>query len=84
MSSTNEGANTLGRLNEVLFEELERLNALDVTDGEALRAETARSKAVQEVAREINASAKTVLDTARMRAEWAGAKQARTPKMLEG
>ena len=64
-----KGENTLGRLNEVLFAELERLNAVDVTDAAALQAEVERSKAVQGVAKEINASAKTVLDTARMRAE---------------
>ena len=40
------GENTLGRLNEVLFAELERLNALDVSDGDALQAEIERSKAV--------------------------------------
>ena len=78
------GANTLGRLNEVLFAELERLNAVDVTDAVALQAEVERSKAVQGVAKEINTSAKTVLDTARMRAEWAGAKVAQPSKLLEG
>lgn len=77
-------ANTLGRLNEILFAELERLNALDATDKDALEAEVERSKAVQGVAKEINTSARSVLETARLRAEWAGAKQARTPKMLEG
>lgn len=29
-------ANTIGRLNEILFAELERLNALDATDKDAL------------------------------------------------
>ena len=79
-----QGANSLGRLNEVLFAELERLDALDVTDQEALNAEVARSKAIQGMAREINTSARTVLDTAELRAEWAGAKFANTPKLLEG
>lgn len=78
------GANTLGRLNEVLFAELERLNEVDVADEAALRAEVERSKAVQGVAKEINASAKTVLDTARLRAEWAGSKAAQPSKLLEG
>lgn len=77
-------ANTLGRLNEVLFAELERLNALDATDEKAVAAEVSRSKAIQEVAREVNQSAKTVLGTAKMRAEWAGMKGVSTPKMLEG
>ena len=79
-----KGEHTLGRLNEVLFAELERLNAVDVTDAAAIQAEVERSKAVQGVAKEINASAKTVLDTARLRAEWAGAKVAQPSKLLEG
>ena len=79
-----KGENTLGRLNEVLFAELERLNAVDVTDSAALQAEVERSKAVQGVAKEINASAKTIMDSAHFRAEWAGTRQATVPKMLEG
>ena len=42
-----QGANSLGRLNEMLFAELERLAALDVTDQAALDAEVARSRAIQ-------------------------------------
>ena len=78
------GDNTLGRLNEVLFAELERLDALDVTDEDALKREIERSKAVQGVAKEINTSARSVLDTVRLRAEWAGAKVAQPSKLLEG
>jgi len=77
-------ANTLGRLNEILFAELERLNALDATDKDALEAEVERSKAVQGVAKEINTSARSVLETARLRAEWAGARGMQTSKLLEG
>lgn len=77
-------ANTLGRLNEVLFAELERLNALDVSDADALQAEIERSKAVQGVAKEINTSARSVLETAKLRAEWAGARVAQPSKLLEG
>jgi len=79
-----KGENTLGRLNEVLFAELERLNAVDVTDAAALQAEVERSKAVQGVAKEINTSARSVLETAKLRAEWAGAKVAQPSKLLEG
>ena len=61
---------------------LERLNAIDATDQEALAAEVERSKAMQGVAKEINASAKSQLDAAQFRAEWAGAKQAAVPKVL--
>lgn len=79
-----KGDNTLGRLNEVLFAELERLNDVDVTDADALQAEVERSKAVQGIAKEINISARSVLDTAKLRAEWAGAKVAKPSKLLEG
>lgn len=84
MADSTAGANTLGRLNEVLFAELERLNALDASDEDAVRIEVSRSKAVQEVAREVNQSARTIMDAARFRAEWSGARQASVPKLLEG
>ena len=76
------GANTLGRMTDMLFEELERLNGLDVTDAEALSAEVERSKAMQGMAKEINQSAKSQLEAAQFRAEWAGARQAAVPKVL--
>lgn len=76
------GHNTLGRMTDMLFEELERLNGIDVTDAEALSAEVERSKAMQGVAKEINASAKSQLEAAQFRAEWAGARQAAVPKVL--
>lgn len=82
--SDKAGANSLGRLNEILFAELERLDAVDVTDEAALRAEVERSKAVQGVAKEINISARSLLDTARLRAEWAGARVMQPSKLLEG
>lgn len=78
------GMNSLGRLNEILFAELERLNALDVSDKDAVAAECSRSKAIQNVAREVNQSSKTVMEAARFRAEWAGARGANMPKLLEG
>lgn len=79
-----KGENMLGRLNEILFAELERLDAIDVSDEAALRAEVERSKAVQAVAKEVNISARSVLETAKLRAEWAGAKVAQPSKLLEG
>lgn len=77
------GKVTLGRLNEILFEELERINQVDASDRDAVKDEIARSKAIQGIAKEVNESARTMLDTARFRAEWAGARQAQTPPMLE-
>lgn len=76
------GKNTLSRMTDMLFEELERLNSIDVTDAEALSAEVERSKAMQGMAKEINQSAKSQLDAAQFRAEWAGARQAAVPKVL--
>lgn len=61
--------NMLGRLTDVLFEELERLNSIDASDTEALDAEVKRSRAIQGVAREVNASAVTVMSQARLVAE---------------
>lgn len=75
-------SNTLGRMTDMLFEELERLNGLDVTDAEALAVEVERSKAMQGMAKEINQSAKSQLEAAQFRAEWAGARQAVLPKVL--
>jgi hypothetical protein len=69
-------------MTDMLFEELERLNAVDVTDGDALAVEVERSRAMQGMAKEINASAKSQLDAAQFRAEWAGARQAAVPKVL--
>jgi len=75
--------NTMGRLTDALFAQLERLEQVDASDRDALRAEIDRSRAVQGIAKELNESAKTILDTARYRAEWAGARTAAMPKMLE-
>ena len=74
--------NTLGAMTDMLFAELRRLNELDAGDPEALAAEVERSKAMQGMAKEINASAKSQLDAAQFRAEWAGARQAAVPRVL--
>lgn len=76
--------NTLGRLNEALFAELDRLEQVDPSNADELRLEIDRARAVQGVAKQINASAQTILNAAEYRAEWAGARQATMPKMLEG
>ena len=76
--------NDLGALNDMLFEELERLNGIDAGDKDAVAAEVQRAKAIQGIAGQITESSKIVLDTVRLRAEWAGARGAATPKMLNG
>lgn len=74
----------LGALNALLFEELERLTSVDATDKDAVATEVERAKAVQGIASQITQSSKIVLDTVRLRAEWAGSKYASTPRMLNG
>lgn len=79
--------NSLGNLNDVLHEQLERLNELDATDIAALDAEVKRTKAMGEVAKAITSSAKVVLDSIQMRYELQGARIAadtEMPKMLDG
>ena len=76
------GTNSLGRLNEVLFAELERLNAVDVTNEDAVRIEISRSKAIEGVAKTTVENAKTILEATRLRAEFG--RGAEVPKLLEG
>ncbi len=56
--------NTLGDLNNILFEELERLND-DELKGEELQQEMNRAKAITGVATQVVMNARTVLDAAR-------------------
>ena len=77
-------SNTLGTLNDLLFQELERLQAVDINDDDAAKAEVERAKAIQGIAAQITTSSKIVLDTVKLRAEWAGSRYAATPRMLNG
>lgn len=72
--------NSLGRLNEVLFNQLERLDALDVSDEEATKREIERSRAIEGTAKSITENGKTILQATRMRAEFGVGVQ--FPKML--
>lgn len=56
--------NTLGDLNNILFEELERLND-DSLSGEELTQEMNRAKAITGVATQVVMNARTVLDAAK-------------------
>ena len=51
-------------VNEVLFRQLDRLESVDRTDAEAMQAEIARSKAVQQVAGKVIENGRLVLDVA--------------------
>lgn len=74
--------NTLGRLNDALFEELQALREVDPTDKDALAAEVERSKAIEGVAKTVIENANTVLTATRMRAQLSGGTV--VPRMLEG
>ena len=74
--------NGLGRLNEVLFAELERLGSVDLENEDAVRLEISRSKAIEGIAKTTVDNAKTILEATRLRAEFG--RTTPMPKMLEG
>lgn len=74
--------NTLGDLNGYLFEQLERLNSEDLK-GDALEVELRRGKAITEVAAQVIANGKLVLDAQRFMDDRNDVK-GEMPKMLEG
>lgn len=74
--------NTLGDLNNHLFEQLERLNDEDLK-GEELEEEITRSKAINEVAKQIISNGSLVLSAKRLMDNRLDA-DTKTPKMLEG
>lgn len=74
--------NTLGDLNNILFETLERLNDDEIT-GEKLAEEIERSKAITHVASKIIDNGKLVLEAQVAHAERMNADMTK-PKMLEG
>ena len=76
------GSNSLGRLNEVLFDELERLNDVDLGDEDAVRREIERSRAIEGVSKNIIENGKTILTATRMRAEFG--MDTKVPTLLEG
>lgn len=72
----------LGRLNEVLFEELERLGSIDIADEKAVQREIVRSKAIEGIAKTTVDNARTILEATRLRAEYG--RTTTMPKMLAG
>ena len=76
-------SNTMGRLTDLLFQELDRLEAMDMSDPNEVATEIKRAKAMQAVAKEINESAKTVLEHATLKVEYSR-QRVETPKLLEG
>ena len=78
----SERMNSLWRLNEVLFNELDRLDEIDVTDEDATKREIERSRAIEGTAKAIIENGKTILTATRMRAEFGMGVD--VPKLLEG
>lgn len=74
--------NTLGDLNGYLFEQLERLNA-DELSLEELEIEMKRGKAVTEVAKQIIENGKLVLDAQKFRDQRMDVEKV-LPELLEG
>lgn len=61
----------LAELNEVLFNQLDRLN-IDSLKGDALIEEISRSSAVIGVSKEIVSNARVILDATKLKAEYKG------------
>ena len=74
--------NTLKDLNNHLFMQLERLNDDDL-NGDKLREEVIRSKAITGIAKEIIANANTVLEAKKFASDIRGTDET-VPRMLEG
>lgn len=64
----------IGGVSDALFAELDRLQAADATDAEAMRAEIERAKAVRDVAAVIIDNNKFVLDVAKAKSDFDGEK----------
>ena len=79
---TDTKQNDLGRLNEVLFAELERLGSVDLENEDAVKLEISRSKAIEGIAKTTVDNARTILEATRIRAEFG--RTAPIPRMLEG
>lgn len=73
--------NTLGDLNNHLFEQMERLNDDDLTD-EGLKTEIERARAMSKIGSQIINTGKLVLEAEQFKEERVGENE--TPRMLEG
>lgn len=74
--------NTLGDLNNHLFEQLERLNDEEL-QGDKLKEEISRAKSITDIASKIIDNANTVLQAKKIQAETLGRSSVTIPKMLE-
>ena len=78
--------NTLGDLNNILFEQMERLNDIDLTkessEDEVFRDEVVRAKAISDVADKVINTASLVLEGQKLISNSMNA-DAKLPRMLE-
>lgn len=74
--------NTLGDLNNHLFEQLERLNDVNLRD-DRLKEEISRAKAISDIATKIISNGELVLEAQKFADDKWNA-DAEVPKMLEG
>ena len=75
--------NTLGDLNNHLFAQLERLSDEDL-EGEKLKEEILRAKAITDVSKNIIENANLVLEGEKFKSETLGRSSVKIPNMLEG
>lgn len=80
----NPRANTLGRLQDALFDELDRLSAIDIGDADALKAEIERSRAVEGIAHATIDNVGMAIEATRLKAQYAQGASVTMPKLLEG
>lgn len=78
----DQSSNALGKLNDALFAELDRLSSVDIKDEDAVKLEISRSKAIEGIAKTTVDNAKTILEATRLRAEYG--RTTPMPKILEG
>ncbi len=74
--------NTLGDLNNHLFEQMERLNDEEL-QGEALVQEITRSRAISDIAKQIINNANVVLNAKKAADDW-NDEENKLPRLLEG
>ncbi len=74
--------NTLLKLNDVLFDQLDRLNTIDVKNKEELDNEIARSNAVTDTAVQIISNANTLIRAKKLKDDNLRA-DSKLPKMLD-
>ena len=84
MASNNGSSqgNALSRLGAFTFSELERLEALDTADAEALELEVKRAKAIEHLVKAQVDVANATINAVRLRAEFMGSQTVNVPREL--